>query len=119
MIQALSIVGDVFWIIGLALMASMSWAAHRKIPAGTSTPVAWNGTTVLARAPKIPALWLVPCLAFLLGAWMKFESGAPDLDSNGAIIWLLIRATVAPMLVLLQLNQILRGLKTLDAEGAL
>jgi hypothetical protein len=119
MIHALSIAGDVFWILALGIMASMSWAAQKKIPPGLSIPVAWRGETVLVRAPKVLALWLILAVCFLLGAWLKFESRAPDLTSNGAIIWLGVRVTLAPLLAVLHLSQVRKALETLEREGAL
>lgn len=119
MIQVLSYAGDVFWILGLALISALSWGAWKRIPAGTKVPVAWKGETVSARAHRLPALWLVPVLAFALGVWLKFESRAPGIDLNGALIALGVRATLAPLIAVLHMGQIRRALATLEAEGAL
>ncbi|WGM37216.1 hypothetical protein [Caulobacter sp. NIBR1757] len=119
MIQGISIAGDVFWILALAVMSSMSWATQKRIPAGTSVPVAWRGDQVLVRAPKWAALWLLIAVAFAIGGWMKVESRAPDLSLNGAWIWLGVRLTLAPLLATLHLSQIRKGLETLDREGRL
>ena len=43
MIQGITIAGDVFWILSLAIMSSMSWAAWKRIPKGTSVPADWSG----------------------------------------------------------------------------
>jgi hypothetical protein len=118
-ITGLSIAGDVFWILCLAVMSSLSWAAHRRIPAGTRVPVAWNGETVLVRAPKLAALWLIIGLGFAIGAWLKIESRHPDITTAGAIIWLGVRATVAPLLTVLHMTQVRKGLESLEREGAL
>ena len=119
MIQGLSIAGDVFWILALAIMSSMSWAAQKRIPKGASVPVAWRDEAVLVRAPKWAALWLLIVVAFAVGGWMKIESRAPDLGLNGAWIWLGVRLTLAPLLATLHLTQVRRGLETLDGEGRL
>lgn len=119
MIQGLSIAGDVFWILALALMASLSWSARKRIPPGHSVPVAWNKDQVVVRAPKLAALWLFPALVFALGAWFKLESRAPDNTTEIAWIWLGVRATVAPLAALLHMTQVRKGLETLDREGAL
>ena len=97
MIHALSIAGDVFWILALAIMTSMSWASRRRIPDGVSVPVAWRGDEVRLRVPKWAALWLVPVVAFAVGAWLKIESRGEDLSLNGALIWLGVRVTLAPL----------------------
>jgi len=119
MIQTLSFIGDAFWILGLALISALSWGAWKRIPAGTTVPVAWKGEAVTARAHRLPALWLVPVLAFALGVWLKFESRAPGIDLNGALIALGVRMTLAPLIAILHMSQIRRALVALEDEGAL
>lgn len=119
MVHGLSYAGDVFWILGLALVSALSWGAWKRIPAEAKVPVAWKGDTPTARAHRLPALWLVPVLAFAIGVWLKFESRAPGIDLNGALIALGVRATLAPLIAVLHMGQIRRALATLEAEGAL
>lgn len=119
MIQGITIAGDVFWILSLAIMSSMSWAAWKRIPKGTSVPVAWRGDTVLVRAPKAAALWLLIVIAVVIGGWMQIQSRDPGLSLNGAWIWLGVRLTLAPLLATLHLGQVRKGLETLDGEGRL
>lgn len=119
MIQTLSFVGDAFWILGLALISALSWGAWKRIPAGTKVPVAWKGSAVSVRAHRLPALWLVPVLAFALGVWLKLESRAPGIDLNGALIALGVRATLAPLIAILHMSQVRRALVALEDEGAL
>jgi len=119
MIQGLSLAGDVFWILCLAVMASVTWAAQKRIPAGTSVPVAWRGQAVLVRAPKLPALWVVLALAMALGVWLKLESRALHQTETGAVILLGVRLTLAPLLAVLQISQVRRGLESLEAEAGL
>ena len=119
MIHALSIVGDVFWILALALMASMSWASRKRIPDGVSVPVAWRGDEVRLRAPKWAALWVVLAIAIAVGAWLKIESRGVNLNLDGALIWLGVRVTLAPLFATLHLTQVRKGLETLDREGRL
>jgi hypothetical protein len=118
-IHALSIAGDVFWILALAVMSSLSWGAWKRIGPGTPAPVAWKGDVVAIRAHRLPALWLVPALAFAAGAWLKFESRAPGLGLDGALIVLGVRVTLAPLVAVLHLGQVRRALRTLEAEGEL
>jgi hypothetical protein len=119
MIQTLSIIGDAFWILCLALMSSLSWNAWKRIAPNTPVPVAWRGETPSARAHRLPALWLVPVLAFAVGAWLKFESRAPGIGIDEALIALGVRLTLAPLVAVLHMSQIRRALATLDAEGQL
>ena len=119
MILTLSFVGDAFWILGLALISALSWGAWKRIPAGTKVPVAWKGDAVSVRAHCLPALWLVPVLAFALGIWLKFESRTPGIDLNGALIALGVRTTLAPLIAILHMGQVRRALVVLEDEGAL
>ena len=119
MIHTLSILGDAFWIMALALMCSLSWSAWRRVPADVRVPVVWKGAAVTTRAHRLPALWLVPALAIATGVWLKFESRAPGLELDGALIALGVRLTLAPLAAVLHMNQVRRGLMTLDAEGQL
>ena len=119
MIHVLSILGDAFWIMALALMCSLSWSSGKKIPSGISVPVAWKGAVVTVRTNRFWALWLVPILAIAAGVWLKFESRAPGLQLDGALIALGVRLTLAPLAAVLHLSQVRRALATLDAEGQL
>lgn len=119
MIQALSIAGDVFWILALALMCSLSWGAWKRIAPDTPVPLVWKGETAVTRAHRLPALWLVPALAVAVGAWLKFESRAHGIDLDDALIALGVRLTLAPLVAVLHMGQIRRALATLDAEGQL
>lgn len=119
MIQTLSIVGDVFWILCLALMSGLSWSAWKRIAADTRVPVAWKGDTPSVRAHRLPALWLVPVLAFAVGAWLKFESRAPGIGLDEALIALGVRLTLAPLAAVLHMSQVRRALLALDAAGQL
>ena len=115
----LSIVGDAFWIMALALMFSLSWNSWKRVAPETRVPVAWKDQIVSARVHRLPALWLVPALAFALGAWLKFESRAPGLDLQGGVIVLGVRLTLAPLAAVLHMTQLRRALATLEAEGQL
>ena len=119
MIHILSILGDAFWILALALMSALSWSAWKRIAPATTVPVAWKGEAVSARAHRLPALWLVPVLAFAVGVWLKFQSRAPGLDLDGALIALGVRLTLAPLTAVLHMSQVRRALVALEAEGQL
>lgn len=119
MVHALSIAGDVFWILALALMASFTLAAWKRIPAGSAVPVLWKDKTVTARAPRVVALLTLPVLAFAIGIWLKLESRGVDLDLQGAIIGLLVRVTLAPLFALLHIGRTHRTLAIMEAEGTL
>lgn len=119
MIHFLSILGDAFWIMALALMCSLSWSSWKKIPAGTRVPVAWKSAVVATRVDRFSALWVVPILAFAGGAWLKFESRAAGLAIDEALIVLGVRVTLAPLAAVLHLSQVRRAMATLSEEGQL
>lgn len=119
MIHGLSIAGDVFWIIALALMASFTLAAWRRIPADAQVPVLWKGMTATARLPRWAALLILPMVAFWIGTWLKLESRSTGLDLQGAVIGLGVRATLAPLLMLLHVGRVQKALAILEAEGVL
>lgn len=119
MIHTLSIIGDVFWILCLALMSALSWSAWKRIAAQTPVPIIWKGDVVTVRAHRLPALWLVPVLAFAAGVWLKFESRAPGISLDDALIAMGVRLTVAPLVAVLHMNQVRRAMITLEDEGAL
>ena len=119
MVHALSIAGDVFWILALALIASFTLAAWKRIPGDAKVPVLWKGLTATARAPRAVALLTLPILAFAVGVWLKLESRGVGLDLTGAIIGLLVRVTLAPLFALLHIGRVHKALASLDAEDAL
>lgn len=119
MIHGLSIAGDVFWILGLALMASFTLAAWKRIPADAKVPVLWKGMAATIRAPRPIALLTLPVLAFLIGVWLKVESRSVGLDIAGAVIGLGVRVTLAPLFALLHIGRVQKALQILEADGAL
>ncbi|MES2035033.1 MAG: hypothetical protein V4466_12730 [Pseudomonadota bacterium] len=119
MIHGLSIAGDVFWILALALIASFTLAAWKRLPADVSVPMLWKGMTATIRAPRPVALLTLPILAFLIGLWLKVESRSIGLDVTGALIGLGVRVTLAPLFALLHVGRVQKALQILEAEGAL
>ena len=119
MIRAISIGGDVLWILALALMAAFTLAAWKRIPAGAGVPVLWKAAVPLARAPRWAALLALPVVAFAIGAWLQVESREPGRDLTGALVVLGVRATLAPLFALLHLGRVQKALAIMDAEGAL
>jgi hypothetical protein len=119
LIRAISIGGDALWILALAMMASFTLAAWKRISADARVPVLWKAGAPLARAPRWAALLALPLLAFAIGAWLQVESRQPDRDLAGALVVLGVRATLAPLFALLHLGRVQKALAILEAEGAL
>jgi KUP system potassium uptake protein len=119
LIRAISIGGDALWILALAMMASFTLAAWKRIGADARVPVLWKAGAPLARAPRWAALLALPLLAFAIGAWLQVESRQPGRDLAGALVVLGVRATLAPLFALLHLGRVQKALAILEAEGAL
>ncbi len=119
MIRAISIGGDVLWILALALMASFTLAAWKRIGAGVRVPVLWRAGAPLLRAPRWAALLALPLITFAIGAWLQVESREPGRDLTGALVVLGVRATLAPLFAILHLGRVQKTLAMLEVEGAL
>jgi hypothetical protein len=119
MVLGLSIAGDVFWIVALAIMASFTLAAWKRIPADAAVPVLWKGATPTLSLSRPLALLTLPVIAFVVGLWLKYESATAGLDLIGALIGLGVRVTLAPLFALLHIGRVQKALVSLEAEGGL
>lgn len=117
MINGLSIAGDVFWIVALALMASFTLTVWKRVGPGARVPVLWRGGVATILASRALALLPVPVIAFVAGLWLKAESGAAHLDMTGALVILGIRLTLAPLVALLQITRLQKALSLMDADA--
>ena len=118
--HTLSLIGDVFWIAALALMAGSARWAWGQIKPGVRVPMGWTkaGEPRL-RAPKVVALAGLVTVAFAIGAYLKIESLSPRLGFDTVVIVFLVRLTAAPLFAVIQLIQVRRALVTLAGEGQL
>ena len=116
----LSLVGDVFWIAALALMAGASRWAWGQIKPDARVPMGWSKTgEPRLRAPRAVALAGLIVIAFLIGAYLKVESLSPRMGFDTQVIIFLVRLTAAPLFAVIQLIQVRRALLTLAEEGQL
>jgi hypothetical protein len=120
MADILSYAGDVLWIVVMAIIASTSRAALKRIPPGTRMPMQWSVTRKPSwRAPRDAAFTLMIGLPFVVGLLLLFAGRtAPDSPDEALIIFL-VRASVAPLMALIHLIWLRLALKTLDDEGVL
>ena len=118
--HTLSLIGDVFWIAALALMAGSARWAWGQIKKGVRVPMGWTRTgEPRFRAPKPVALAGLVTVAFAIGAYLKIASLSLALDFNTVVIVFLVRLTAAPLFAVIQLIQVRRALVTLAGEGQL
>lgn len=97
--------GDALWIIALAIMASASRQAWRRLPPGAGIPVALNpdGSAAMTTT-RGPALLAVPVLAFIVGAALLFVRPLTGDYALAAIALFAVRATAAAILALAHLR---------------
>jgi hypothetical protein len=118
--HTLSLIGDVFWIAALALMAGSARWAWGQIKPGARVPMGWTKTgEPRFRAPKSVALTSLVIVAFGIGAYLKVHSLSLALNFNTIVIVFLVRLTAAPLFAVIQLIQVRRALVTLAEEGQL
>ena len=118
--HTLSLIGDVFWIAALALMAGSARWAWGQIKKGARVPMGWTRTgEPRFRASKPLALAGLVTVAFAIGAYLKIASLSLALDFNTIVIVFLVRLTAAPLFAVIQLIQVRRALVTLAEEGQL
>jgi hypothetical protein len=116
----LSLIGDVFWIAALALMAGSARWAWGRIKPGARVPMGWSKTgEPRLRASKLVALVGLVTVAFAIGAYLKIQSLSLLLGVDTLIIIFLVRLTAAPLFALIQLSQVRRAMATLAEEGQL
>lgn len=120
MIHGLSIFGDVFWILALAMMAGFSWTAGKRMAPDTQVPFMWDRQGAVARRlPRLWALATLPALAFVLSAALKFQSNKIGLDTEGAVLTLGVRVVLAALVALFHIMRVQRALNVLRNEGQL
>jgi hypothetical protein len=118
--HVLSLIGDVFWIAALALMAGGARWAFSQIKPEARVPMSWSkGGEPRFRAPRAVALTALIIVAFAIGAYLKIASLSPSLGSDTVVIVFLVRLTAAPLFAVIQLIQVRRALVTLGGEGQL
>lgn len=116
----LSIAADTLWIIALAIMASTTRTAWRRMSRETKVPMMFrqDGQPSGWRLRRDVGLILPVALAFLFGAvllWGHRSVTEPSYD----VIFFGLRATLAAMLALMHMQWLKAALAALDAEGEL
>jgi len=103
--QVLGYIGDALWILALAIMASASRQAWRRIPADAAVPVVTgpDGSVVLS-AGRAAALCAVPVLAFAVGAALMVARIWADGNALAAIALFAARATLPALFALTHLR---------------
>ncbi|RAK67282.1 hypothetical protein [Phenylobacterium kunshanense] len=119
-LSVLSILGDAFWIVATAMIASATRGVWRALPADARLPMQWglNGK-VGWRARKAPALGLALGFAIVFGLVLSALARAPQFAPDELLILFLVRAATAPLFILVHMLWLRGVLRTLAAEGVL
>jgi len=104
---------DAMWIIAMALIASTSRGALKRVPAGVKMPM-WGGVR-LARNLALGIMFGAP---LLIGLGLSATSAAGGLDAQSAVILFLLRVTLAGAFAVMCLTWLRGSLRTLEDEGA-
>ena len=111
--SVLHYLGDGLWILAMALIASTSRGALKRVPASVKMPL-WGGVR-LARNPALGIMFGAP---LLIGLGLSATSAAGRLDAQGAAILFLVRVTLAGLFAVVCLTWLRASLRTLEDEGA-
>src|SRR5688572_22559038 len=112
MLTFLHYAADAMWILAMALIASTSRGALRRVPAGVKMPM-WGGV----RLPRNLALGIMFGAPLLIGLGLSATSAAGGLDGQGAVILFLVRVTLAGVFAVVCLTWLRGSLRTLEDEG--
>jgi hypothetical protein len=117
--HVLSLAADALWIVALAIMASVSRTAWRRMTSETKVPLQFHKDGRPAwRLKRDVALVLPIAAAFLLGmALLWGHRSVTDLTYD--VIFFGLRATLAAMIALLHMQWLRQAMTTLQAEGEL
>ena len=99
----LSYAGDALWVIALTIMFSASRAASNETTGRDKLPFLGG------QAPRVVALWLLPCATFAVSLWLVLRARAAEGDM--AVIVFGVRSTLAALLALLHLRWLGQSLK--------
>lgn len=113
MLTALHYIADGLWILAMALIASTSRGALKRVPAGVRMPM-WGGVR-LARNLALGIMFGAP---LLIGLGLSAMSSAGGLDAQGGVILFLVRVTLAGLFAVVCLTWLRGSLRALEDEGA-
>ncbi len=103
---------DALWILAMALIASTSRGALRRVPVAAKMPM-WGGVR-LARNLALGIMFGAP---LLIGLGLSATSAADGLDAQAAVILFLVRVTLAGVFAVVCLTWLRASLRKLEDEG--
>jgi len=109
----LAVIGDVLWILALAVMAGGSRLALRRTDPGVQAPLFGRETH------RWVAFCAVPAAALAASLWLVYAARMPALGGDLALMVFGVRASAAALFALLQLRTLNAAFRTLAARGQL
>ena len=119
MLTVLHFAGDALWVLAMALIASTSRGALKRVPVHVKMPMQWGADgRPTWRAPRNLALGFVFGLPLVLGLGLSAYSSLAVGDLQAAMILFLVRALMAGAFAAACLVWLRASLRTLEDEGA-
>lgn len=118
MLTLLHYLADGLWILAMALIASTSRGALRRVPSDAKMPMQWGKdgkpTWRLVRNVALGVMFGVP---LVLGLALSAMSRLAVHDAEGAVILFLLRTLLAGLFAVVCLTWLRGSLRTLEDEG--
>jgi len=118
MLTALHYIADGLWILAMALIASTTRGALKRVPVDAKMPMQWDkdGKPTL-RFRRNLALGLVFGLPLVIGLVLSAMSQLAVRDAESAMILFLMRTLLAGLFAVVCLTWLRGSLRTLEDEG--
>lgn len=118
MLTVLHYVADAFWIVAMALIASTSRGALRRVPAEARMPMQWGkGGKPTWRAARNPALGVMFGLPLVLGLGLSALQRLGVETPQQAVLMFLVRVLLAGLFAIVHVTWLRASLRTLEDEG--
>jgi len=118
MLTALHFIADGLWIVAMALIASTSRGALKRVPAGAKMPMQWGKDAKPTwRLPRNVALGVMFGTPLVLGLALSAMSRLAVHDAQSAVILFLLRTLLAGLFAVVCLTWLRASLRTLEDEG--
>lgn len=118
MLTALHFVADGLWILAMALIASASRGALKRVPADARMPMQWGKdgkpSWRLARNVALGATFGLP---LVVGLVLSALSRLAAHDAQSAVMLFLMRTLLAGLFAVVCLTWLRASLRTLEDEG--
>ena len=118
-LSVLNILGDAFWIVATAMIASATLGAWKALPADARLPMQWGlDRKPTWRARKPVALGMTLGIAVVFGLILSAKARDSALAPDERMILFLVRAATAPLFILVHMFWLRAAVRTVAAEGA-